>query len=113
MQENTRALFTLTVKEYVELHKSLQQEYKYLHLEPEKVEESKPDIIYSDEAAELTNYTKSTLYSKISRGELPIISSRRPLTFSRAELTDWIHKGRPTVADMIAEEFMNSKKAKR
>ncbi|RYM34823.1 DNA-binding protein [Brumimicrobium glaciale] len=113
MEQNKRPIFSLSVEEYVELHKSLQQEYKYLHLEPEKVEESKPDIIYSDEAAELTNYTKSTLYTKVSRGELPRISSRRPLTFSRAQLTKWMLKGRPTVADMIAEEFMNSKKAKR
>ena len=40
---------------------------------------------------------------------MPIVSSGRPLTFSRKQLNNWMAKGRPSIAEMIAEDFMNHK----
>jgi hypothetical protein len=41
-----------------------------------------------------------SIYSKVSRLELPSISRGRPLLFSRAELQLWMKLGRPTIAEM-------------
>lgn len=113
MQEDKRPLFTLTVEEFMELNKTIKVDRDYIERPPVKTEVSKPDIIYSDEAAEITNYTKSTLYSKVNRGEIPYLSGGKPLTFSRAQLQDWMHKGRPTVAEIMAEEFNKLKNKKK
>jgi hypothetical protein len=40
---------------------------------------------------------------------MPVISTGRPLAFSREEILQWIIDGRPTVAEMIAKEFTNRK----
>jgi hypothetical protein len=43
---------------------------------------------------------EKSIYSKVSRLELPSISRGRPLLFSRAELQLWMKLGRPTIAEM-------------
>ena len=106
MQQDKRPLFSLTVKEFVELNKTINLDNKYLIQEPVKIEISKPDIIYAVEAAEICNYTKSTLYSKVNRGEIPSVSEGKPLTFSRNQLLEWMQLGRPSVTEMKANEFV-------
>jgi hypothetical protein len=44
---------------------------------------------------------------------MPVISNGRPLTFSREEILQWMKDGRPTVAEMIANEFTNRKNKKK
>ena len=54
------------------------------------------DLIYMDEVLKLTGYQKPTLYSKVSRCQIPVVSRGIPLTFSRKAILQWINDGRPT-----------------
>jgi len=66
-----------------------------------KAELPKPDdTIDIDEAAKVTGFKKKSIYSKVSRSELPSLTRGRPLMFSRAELQLWMKIGRPDVAEM-------------
>jgi predicted DNA-binding transcriptional regulator AlpA len=113
MFENQRPLYTLTVEEFKELSKTIALDNSYL-IEPAKIsEEPKSDIIYIDEIIQLTGYKESTIYSKVCRREIPVISFGRPLTFSREEIIQWMKDGRPTVAEMLAKEFSNLKNKKK
>ena len=53
------------------------------------------DLIYMDEVLKLTGYQKPTLYSKVSRCQIPVVSRGIPLTFSRKAILQWINDGRP------------------
>jgi predicted DNA-binding transcriptional regulator AlpA len=113
MFEDQRPLYTLTVEEFKELSKTIALDNSYL-VKPTKIsEQPKSDIIYLDEIMELTGYKESTVYSKVCRKEMPVISTGRPLAFSREEILQWMKDGRPTVAEMIANEFTNSKNKKK
>ncbi len=113
MKEDKRPLYTLTVEEFKELSKTIAIDNSYL-IKPEiKKQEPKSDIIYIDEIIVLTGYTKSTIHSKVCRKEIPVISTGRPLTFSREEILQWMKDGRPSVSEMIAQEFLNSKNKKK
>jgi predicted DNA-binding transcriptional regulator AlpA len=113
MHGDTRPIFTLTVEEFKELSKKIALDNRYLlrPAEPERLPKS--DIIYMDEIVELTGYKESTVYSKVCRKEIPVISNGRPLAFSRQEILQWMKDGRPTVAEMIANEFTNTKNKKK
>lgn len=113
MHKDVRPLYTLTVEEFKELSKTIALDNSYL-VKPTKIsEEPKSDIIYLDELIELTGYKESTVYSKVCRKEIPVISTGRPLAFSRDEILQWMKDGRPTVAEMIANEFTNRKNKKK
>ncbi len=113
MHKDVRPLYTLTVEEFKELSKTIALDNSYL-VKPTKIsEEPKSDIIYLDEIIELTGYKESTVYSKVCRKEMPVISTGRPLAFSREEILQWMKDGRPTVAEMIANEFTNRKNKKK
>lgn len=113
MFEDQRPLYTLTVEEFKELSKTIALDNSYL-VKPAKIsEEPKSDIIYLDEIMGLTGYKESTVYSKVCRKEMPVISTGRPLAFSREEILQWMKDGRPTVAEMIANEFTNRKNKKK
>ena len=113
MHGDKRPLYTLTVEEFKELSKTIALDHSYLLKPDEKSQEPKSDIIYLDEVVKLTGYKDSTVYSKVCRKEIPVISTGRPLAFSREEIKQWIKDGRPTVAEMIAKEFSNLKNKKR
>lgn len=110
-QKDNRPLFTLTVQEYIEINKVIINERPNNQIEqpPSKNER---DIIYLEEAAALTGYTHKTVYTKVSRREIPVVSVGRPLTFSRKQLREWIEQGRPTVGDMMAQAFINRQNKK-
>lgn len=67
-----------------------------------KSEQSLPieDTIGLGEASKATGLQKKTIYSKVSRLELPSITRGRPLMFSRSELQLWMKLGRPTITEM-------------
>ena len=109
MENDKRLLITLTVGEFVKLNKSLTREVNLNPSDLQKHGINKSDIIYVDQAVALTGYTKKTIYTKVSRLEIPVVSFGRPLTFSRKELNQWIKKGRPSVAETKADKFMNKK----
>lgn len=110
-QNDNRPLFSLTVDEFKELSKIIQLDLKYLHPDYRKDVESTEDIIYASEASKLTGYTESTLYTKVSRKEIPILSGGRPLTFSRKQLIAWIEAGRPSLLEIKVKDFMKNQKS--
>lgn len=58
------------------------------------------DTIGVSEVMKITGLKEKTIYSKVSRLQIPSITRGRPLMFSRAELQLWMKVGRPTVAEM-------------
>jgi predicted DNA-binding transcriptional regulator AlpA len=113
MQEDKRPLYTLTVEEFRALSKTIAVDNSYLLRPVEIKQQPKSDVIYLSEMMGLTGYKESTVYSKVCRKEIPVISNGRPLAFSREEILQWMKNGRPTVAEMIAIEFTNLKNKKK
>ena len=66
----------------------------------DKPQDKVSDFIYLDEVMEITGYTQKTVYTKVSKNQMPVISRRRPLTFSRKELQEWMSSGRPVKSDI-------------
>jgi predicted DNA-binding transcriptional regulator AlpA len=112
MLNDQRPLYTLTVDEFKELSKTIAVDNSYLQKPSEPKQEAKSDIIFIDEVILLTGYKRSTIYTKVCKREIPVISSGRPSAFSREEIIQWLKDGRPTVAEMMANEFtkLNNKK---
>ena len=65
-----------------------------------------------EEAAEFLNLKVPTIYSKVSRGELPVMKRSKRLYFSRKELMNYLKEGaRKSYSDIQneAESFLNGK----
>lgn len=58
------------------------------------------DSIGLSDAVKITGLKEKSIYSKISRLEIPVVTRGRPLVFSRAELQLLMKLGRPTVAQL-------------
>ena len=62
------------------------------------------DFLTIKEAGDLLNLAKATIYSKVSKGELPAMKRGKKLYFSKAELISFIKAGRkPTNEEREAE----------
>lgn len=112
MLDEKRPLYTLTVEEFRELSKTIAVDCSYLIQPPLPVEQEPRDVIFIPEVVILTGYKESTIYSKVSRREIPVISYGRPLTFSKAEILNWMKSGKPTVAEIMAEALLTNSKKK-
>lgn len=66
------------------------------------------------EAAEFLSLTVPTMYSKVSKGELPVMKRSKRLYFSRTELLDYLKDGRKKSNAEIEQEakayLLNNKK---
>lgn len=65
------------------------------------------------ETATLFNLTVPTIYSKVSKGELPVMKRGKRLYFSRSELLEYLKKGRKKSNSEIeteAENYLANKK---
>lgn len=51
-------------------------------------------LLTIQEAAEFLSLTVPTMYSKVSKGELPVMKRSKRLYFSRTELMEYLKKGR-------------------
>lgn len=74
--------------------------------QPQTVEPTDhPDqLLTIQQAAELLSLTVPTLYSKVSKGELPVMKRGKRLYFSRTELLEYLKAGRKkTNAEIEAE----------
>jgi len=67
--------------------------------------EQADQLLTIDEAGELLHLTKPTMYSKVSKGELPgVCKQGKRLYFSKESLIDWIKSSqRKSNAEMEAE----------
>ena len=66
------------------------------------------------EAADFLSLTVPTMYSKVSKGELPVMKRSKRLYFSRTELLDYLKEGRKKSNAEIEQEakayLLNNKK---
>ena len=111
MIENSRNVFTLTVDEFKEVSKSVLMDFiDLLKQQVHKEDKESIDVLSIDDVSKITGYKLSTIYTKISRKEMPVLSNRRPLLFSRNAILKWIKSGRPSESERIANEFIINKK---
>ncbi|HET6992729.1 MAG TPA: hypothetical protein VFJ43_15450 [Bacteroidia bacterium] len=112
MDDLNRPVFGLSVREYVELNRKIISEelQKLLFDQKKRNVPDDNDIIFLEDVMRITGYTKSTVYTKTSRFEMPVISRKKPLTFSRKEIMDWMRDGKPTVVGNQAEQYLFKKK---
>ncbi len=64
------------------------------------------------QASELLNLSVPTLYSKVSKGELPVMKRGKRLYFSKQELTEYIKSGRKLTNDEVdaaADKYLAKK----
>lgn len=59
-----------------------------------KVEAEQVDFLDVNGAAEFLKLTVPTVYSKVSRGELPVMKQGKKLYFDRDELANYVKEGR-------------------
>jgi len=88
----------LLTKEVSELKRLLIE--KQEHPQNEQPEQ----FLTIQEAAVLLSLTVPTIYSKVSKGELPVSKRSKRLYFSRTELLDYIKQGRRLTNDEIEAE---------
>jgi excisionase family DNA binding protein len=62
------------------------------------------EFLTIQQAAEFLNLAVPTLYSKVSKGELPVMKRNKRLYFSKDELTEFIKSGRKkTILEIEAD----------
>lgn len=66
--------------------------------------EQKEQLLTVQETAAFLNLSVPTIYSKVSKGELPFMKRSRRLYFSNIELIDYVKKGRIKTNEEIEEE---------
>lgn len=75
-----------------------------------------PDqLLTIEQAAEFLNLTKPTIYSLVSRNEIPVMKRSKRLYFSRIELLNYLKQGRKKTNSEVeaeAQHFLNRKKAR-
>ena len=74
-------------------------------IQPEK-------LLTIQEAAKFLNLTVPTIYSKVSKGELPVMKRSKRLYFSSSELMDYLKKGRKkskAEIEAAAEDYLKDK----
>lgn len=81
------AVTTLTNEVY-ELKRLLTQKQEQKPTEPLE------QLLTVQEAAQFLNLTVPTIYSKVSRGELPVMKRSKRLYFSSTELMEYVKEGR-------------------
>ena len=85
-------------------------------IQPFKVEptDQPEQLLTIQEAAEFLSLTVPTMYSKVSKGELPVMKRSKRLYFSRTELLEYVKAGRKkSNAEIEAEAkayLLNNKK---
>ncbi len=90
-------------------------ELKRLLIEKQEQPTDQPEQLLSvQEAAEFLSLTVPTMYSKVSKGELPVMKQSKRLYFSRTELLEYIKDGRKKSNAEIEQEakayLLNNKK---
>lgn len=88
-------------------------ELKQLFIDQEKQTKPEPieQLLNIQEAAKLLDLTVPTMYSKVSRGDLPVMKKGKRLYFSYTELMEYLKSGKKKSNAEIeaeAEEYINS-----
>jgi excisionase family DNA binding protein len=100
-----------------EIRQMFRQELETCFEANNKQEQPPPDqpeqFLTIQEAAELLSLKVPTMYSKVSKGELPVMKRAKRLYFSRAELLEYIKVGRKksnAEIDQEAKAYLSNNK---
>ncbi len=66
-----------------------------------------------EELSSMLNLAPSTIYTKVSKKEIPVIKTSKKLYFSKKEIEDFLNEQRKPTASQIekeAEKYIDSKK---
>lgn len=102
---NNLVFTQLSIPEIKQLFRQELENY-FANQQPPKTEEA-DQLLTIDEAAEFIKLSKPTVYSLVSRKEIPHSKKGKRLYFSKQELKDWINSGRKKTNAEIAEEATN------
>ena len=72
------------------------------------------ELLTIQQASELLNLSVPTLYSKVSKGELPVMKRSKRLYFSRTELIEYLKAGKRKSSAEIeadADAYLSNKKS--
>lgn len=95
------------------IQNSVEKAFKYHSGTNDKLDGYSDHPLTVKQAADFLNLTRATIYSKVSRGELPYNKQGKQLYFLRNELIDYVKKGRiKTNAEIEAEagNYLKNKK---
>lgn len=102
---------TMLTKEVSELKRLL------IEKQEQPTTEQPEQLLTVQEAAQFLNLTVPTIYSKVSKGELPVMKRSKRLYFSRTELMEYVKAGRKKSNAEIEQEaeayLSNNKKIER
>lgn len=79
----------------------------------QKVNESNEELLTVQQTAIFLNLSVATIYSKVSRGDLPVMKRAKHLYFSKDELMNYLKEGRKKTNQEIeleAEKFLSNTK---
>jgi excisionase family DNA binding protein len=76
-----------------------------LLLDSHKPQPASEDLLTIAQAAKFLNLSVPTIYSKVSRAEIPVNKRGKRLYFYRSELAEWIKGGRKRTNYEIREEL--------
>lgn len=100
---------TMLTKEVSELKRLL------IEKQEQQPTEQPEQLLTVQEAAQFLNLTVPTIYSKVSKGELPVMKRSKRLYFSSTELMEYLKAGRKKSNAEIEQEaeayLSNNKKA--
>jgi hypothetical protein len=93
-------VFGLSVRQYKELTRQIVAEEiaKVILQQNPKSPAQNEDTIFIVDVMRITGYKKNTVYTKVSRLQIPYLSRCRPLTFSKDAIIQWIKSGKPGYA---------------
>lgn len=101
-------LILSTPQDLKEIVKAALAEFK---AEYDQKAEQKPEVhdqlFTIDQAAEFLSITKPTVYSLVSRGDLPVMKRSKRLYFSKDELTNYLKQGRKKTNSEIEAEAVH------
>jgi excisionase family DNA binding protein len=66
------------------------------------------DLLTIRQAAEFLSLSVPTLYTKVSRNEIPVNKRGKRLYFSTVELSDWVRSGRKKTTEEIQQGTIHS-----
>ncbi len=97
-----------------QLHQKLENIERLLE---EQSDQNNPKIqkglLSVSEAAEFLNLAVPTVYSMVSRGEIPFMKRAKRLYFSSEELLEYVREGRQMTDEDIKDEAINNLKERR
>lgn len=96
------------------IQNSVRKVLKEIPLQTVEPTDQPEQLLSIQQAAEFLSLSVPTLYSKVSRGELPVMKRSKRLYFSRTELMEYIKEGRKKTNAEIEQEakayLLNNKK---